>query len=589
MNQPPADPFAPSGPPGSPLSGAENPPGGGPPEPGGGPFGPPGGYGGGPPPGGGFGGPPGGYGGGPPPGGGFGGPPSGYGGGPPPGGGFGGPPGGYGGGPPPGGGFGGPPGGYGAPPGGPFGPPGFAPLVAPRPPSSSSSSVGLIIGIVAAVLVLLGMVVAGAAFFVRARAHSAATPTSIRPADDEAAYGGDEVWSDEDASVPVSSRDPMWGKRAAPVTIVLFSDFQCPFCSRFETTLAAVKAKYGPEKVRIVWKSYPLPFHKDARPTAIAAEAVFRAGGSRAFWKFHDAAFANQPGLTQESFERWAQEAGVDVQTFRTLQADPLVALKIDTDMGLAKGVGAQGTPNTFINGFLLTGAQPLEKVTSLVDTELSSAERAIAAGTPPERVYSKLSLENKTRNPPPKKDADPTPEDENKIWSVPAGNSPSRGPASAKVTIVQFADFQCPFCNRAEPTLGQLREIYGDKIRIVWKNNPLAFHTNAGPAAELALEARAQKGDAGFWAAHDLLFKNQKNLSADDLAGYAAQLKLDVGRAQKAIAGEKHKAAIDEDQRLAGVVTALGTPAFFINGHKLVGAQPLEKFKALIDKELAK
>jgi len=452
-----------------------------------------------------------------------------------------------------------------------------------RPASSSSSSAGLIVGIVVALVVVLGMFLAGAVWFLRAKA----APSAMGPSGNSA-LGTGEVWSDHDASVPVTSSDPMWGSRTAPATLVLFSDFQCPFCAKFESTLAAVKQQYGPDKIRIVWKSYPLPFHKDARPAAIAGEAVFRAGGSPAFWKFHGSAFANQQGLTQESFERWAAEAGVDVQTFRTLQADPQVIAKVDADAALAKTAGVQGTPNTFVNGFLLTGAQPIEKVTSLIDTEIASAQRAIAAGTPPERVYSKLSLENKTRNPAPtKKEAEP--EDEARVWNVPAGDSPSRGPASARVTIVEFSEFQCPFCSRVQPTLGELREIYGDKIRVVWKHNPLPFHKDAEPASELAIEARAQKGDAGFWAAHDPLFRNQKDLSAADLEGYAAQLKLDLGRVRAAIATRKHKAVIEADQRLAADVNAKGTPTFFINGHRLTGAQPLDKFKAMIDKELAR
>lgn len=573
MNQPPADPMAPSGPQ-EPFSSASS-------APGGGPFGqPPGGGFGSPPPDG-FGGPPPGGFGGPPPGG-FGGPPPGGFGGPPPGG-FGSPPGGYGG-PPPGG-FGSPPGGPFGPPGGFGGPPGYVPFGTPIRPTSSSSSAGLIIGIVVAVFVLIGMMAAGAIFFVRSKAAGQAGAAASARA--EAAYGNDEPWSDEAASVPVTSRDPMWGSRTAPVTLVLFSDFQCPFCSKFETTIAAAREKYGPSKVRVIWKNYPLPFHKEARPTAIAAEAVFRAGGSQAFWKFHDSAFANQSGLNQDNFEAWASAAGVDASRLRALQADPEVAAKVDGDAALAKTVGVQGTPNTFVNGFLLTGAQPLEKLTALIDTEMASAERAIAAGTPADRVYSKLSLENKTRNPAPKKEAEP--DDDTKVYNVPVGSSPSRGPATAKVTVVEFADFQCPFCVRVEPTLVQLREIYGDKVRLVWKNQPLAFHSNAEPAAELALEARAQNGDAGFWAAHDLLFKNQKNLSGDDLEGYAAQLKLDVGRVRKAISTKKHGSVIADDQRLATEVTATGTPTFFINGHKLTGAQPLEKFKTLIDRELAK
>lgn len=462
---------------------------------------------------------------------------------------------------------------------GPFGGP--SPFVAARP-ASSGGGAGIMVGVIVGLVLLLGALGAGAFFLVRSKA----TPPTVTASSD-AAYGSDEAWSDLDASVPISSKDPSWGKRTAPVTLVVFEDFQCPFCAKFRTTLAAVKETYGADKVRVVWKHYPLPFHKEARPAAIAAEAVFRLGGSRAFWSFHDAAFANQSDLTQASFERWATEAGVDVTRFRALQVDPSVAAKVDADAALAKSVGVQGTPNTFVNGFLLTGAQPLEKVTSLVDTEMASAQRAIAAGTPADRVYSRLSQENKSRNPPPKKEA--APEDEEKVWTVPVGDSPARGPATAKVTIVMFSDFQCPFCARAETTLTQLRETYGDKIRIVWKDNPLSFHKQAAPAAHFALEARAQKGDAGFWAAHDLLFKNQKALSDEDLASYAAELKLDVSRVRRAIQTEKHKASISADQRLADQLGAKGTPTFYINGHKLAGAQPIDKFKTWIDRELAR
>jgi len=428
-------------------------------------------------------------------------------------------------------------------------------------------------------MVVLGMGVAGAVFFLRSKS---ATPTAIG-----ADSAGGDAWSDDDASVPVSSRDATWGNRAAPVTLVVFSDFQCPFCSKFEATLASAKEKYGPEKLRIVWKHNPLPFHNDARPAAIAAEAVFRVGGSSAFWKFHGSAFANQRELNQQSFETWAQAAGVDVTKFRQAQADPTVAAKVDADMAEGKVVGVQGTPNSFVNGTFLSGAQPIEKVTSLIDAELASAQRAIAAGTPADRVYAKLSQENKARNPAPTKPA-AAPEDDNKVYTVPVGDSPFRGPASAKVTIVEFADFQCPFCSRAEGTLNQLQEIYGNKIRIVWKNQPLSFHQNAAPAAELALEARAQKGDKGFWAAHDLLFKNGSSLSKSDLESYAGELGLNVGKVMSAIATKKHQSKLDEDIKLAAEVGATGTPTFFVNGHKLTGAQPVDKFKALIDKELA-
>ena len=178
-------------------------------------------------------------------------------------------------------------------------------------------------------------------------------------------------WSDEEAAVPVSSKDPHWGSRTAPVTIVIFSDFQCPFCTRVETTVNQLKEKYGRDKLRIVWKNNPLPFHKEAKPSAIAAEAVFRLGGSAAFWKFHDSAFAHQKELNAANYETWAAEAGVDRAKFKALIDKPELAAKVDADMAVGKAAGVTGTPASFINGVFLSGAQPIDKFTAIVEEQL--------------------------------------------------------------------------------------------------------------------------------------------------------------------------------------------------------------------------
>src|SRR5580700_1378573 len=118
-------------------------------------------------------------------------------------------------------------------------------------------------------------------------------------------------WDDSDSPVPVSSKDPLWGKRDAPVTIVEYSDFQCPYCSRVEPTMDQVRTAYGPDKVRVVWKNNPLPFHQNAKPAAEAAQGVFALAGSDGFWKFHDTAFKNQSALNEDSYTKWAKDAGV--------------------------------------------------------------------------------------------------------------------------------------------------------------------------------------------------------------------------------------------------------------------------------------
>jgi protein-disulfide isomerase len=407
-----------------------------------------------------------------------------------------------------------------------------------------------------------------------------------------ASADGSGTWSDEDAAVPVSSKDPVWGNRNAPVTLVLFSDFQCPFCSKVETTISQLKEKYGPEKLRVVWKSNPLPFHPNARPASLAAETVFRLGGSKAFYKFHDLAFQNQQALAPEKYEQWAVAAGVDKAKWRAAFDKGEYAKKIDDDMNIGKTVGVQGTPASFINGNFLSGAQPIEKFTAVIDEELGKAKAAIAAGTKPDKVYAKLAGENKAKAPTKpdaaKPDAAPAADDKT-VWKVPAGDGPVKGGAEALVTIVQFSDFQCPFCSRVEPTVDEVMKQYGDKVRLIWRNNPLPFHPRAEPAAELAMEARAEKGDKGFWAAHGMLFKNQQKIADEDLLGYAKELGLDVDKVKVAMKDHKYQPLMQADMDLADDIQASGTPHFFINGRRLVGAQPAEKFKAVIDEELAK
>lgn len=178
-------------------------------------------------------------------------------------------------------------------------------------------------------------------------------------------------------------------------------------------------------------------------------------------------------------------------------------------------------------------------------------------------------------------------PEDAHQRLRVPVADGVALGPDDALVTIVEFGDYQCPFCGRVQPTLERLRRRFGDDVRLVFRHNPLPFHDKAGPAAQLALEARAVGGVAGFWQMHHLLFANQRALERADLERYAAQVGLDPAQAMAAIDQDRHLGVITADQAVAARVGARGTPAFFINGRSLVGAQPYERFEAMILEEL--
>jgi protein-disulfide isomerase len=431
------------------------------------------------------------------------------------------------------------------------------------------------------------------------------------PPDVETARVAEEVDDGDPGPIPVSGADPSWGRADALVTIVQFAEFQCPFCARAEQTLAELRRVYGPERLRIVWKHNPLPFHPNARPAAVAATALHQRLGNQGFWTAHEAFFANQKDLV-EVIGATVERAGMAPGELQAPGIRRRAEAKVDADVELGKRAGVTGTPAFFLNGVFVSGAQPFEKFAPIVDEQIQRAQALVAQGTPRRRVYAELAKAQwKPAEPRP---ADTTPkEDDRLVHRVPVAGSPVRGNAAALVTIVEFADFQCPFCGRVEATLQQVLAHYGDKVRLVWKHNPLPFHLRSEPAAELAVEARAQKGDRGFWAAHDLLFArqckgepdvidkstcesrngrwidNQQNLADADLLDYASAIGLDGARVSAAIAGKKHRAVIEAEEDLADDAHATGTPHFFINGRRFLGAQPLERFKAIIDEELAK
>jgi protein-disulfide isomerase len=354
-----------------------------------------------------------------------------------------------------------------------------------------------------------------------------------------------------------------------------------------------LKDKYGPDKLRIVWKNFPLPFHKQAKPAHVAAQAVFEVAGSEAFWKFHDLAFQNMRALTPANFEAWVGQIGVDKAKWKAAFTGPSAAAKVEADIAAGKPVGVKGTPAFFINGIFLSGARPQAAFEAEIDKQLAEAKKLLAAGTPKDQIYVKLANANKAKAPAgDAKAADKKrPEQDDKtVWKVPVNKAdPIKGNVNAQVTIVEFSEYQCPFCTRVLPTIKQIQDTYKDKVRIVFKDNPLPFHKRAGPASMLAHEAKAQKGMKGYWAAHDLLFENQKKLEDEDLWGYAETLGLDVTKVKNAVKNNTHQKVIAANQELAGDIQASGTPHFFINGRRLVGAQPLDKFKTIIDEEIKK
>jgi protein-disulfide isomerase len=170
---------------------------------------------------------------------------------------------------------------------------------------------------------------------------------------------------------------------------------------------------------------------------------------------------------------------------------------------------------------------------------------------------------------------------------AVSGDHGPVRGAKDAPVTIVEFSDFQCPFCKTANATVKQVLDKYPGKVRLVFRDFPLVSIHPQAPKAHEAARCAADQGK--FWEYHDLLFERSPKMAPSDLKQYAQELKLDAAAFDQCLDSGKHTAAVDKDTQEGVGLGLTGTPSFFVNGKQLVGAQPLATFQKIIDSELAR
>jgi len=172
-------------------------------------------------------------------------------------------------------------------------------------------------------------------------------------------------------------------------------------------------------------------------------------------------------------------------------------------------------------------------------------------------------------------------------VWKATLrGDEAAKGATEPLVTILEFSEFECPFCSRVEPTVDQILEAYGDKVQVVWKHSPLSFHKNARGAALAACAANKQ---GKFWEMHKILFANQRAMAKDDLNGYAKEMGLDMGKFETDMNGTVCAAEVDGDMKLAADVGARGTPNLYINGRQVRGAVPFDHIEPVIKEEIKK
>jgi protein-disulfide isomerase len=159
-------------------------------------------------------------------------------------------------------------------------------------------------------------------------------------------------------------------------------------------------------------------------------------------------------------------------------------------------------------------------------------------------------------------------------------------GPTSAPVTIVEFSDFQCPFCSRAEPVVDEVMKKYGDKVRLVFRDYPLSFHPNAEVAA-MGAECAEEQGK--YWEMHKAMFANQQKLAAADLVETAGGIGIDKDKFKSCLDSGKYRTEVQKDFQDGQKAGVTGTPTFFINGIMIVGARNVDSFSEIIDRELSR
>jgi protein-disulfide isomerase len=342
----------------------------------------------------------------------------------------------------------------------------------------------------------------------------------------------------------VAANSPVRGSPESPVTIVEYADFQCPYCSKAEYSIAQVLREY-PGKVKLVFKNFPLDFHENAMP---AARAAMAAGEQGKFWEMHDLIFSHQGSIKHDDLFAMAKTLGLDMDRFAADIDSAKVGAEIEADRAEARKRGVDGTPTFYVEGAEMVGALGAEQFEAAIDRSLR------AKGIEPARVPQE------------------------------ADGGPSRGSEHAPVTVLWYSDVTSPLAIGASNLIDQVMAAYPSEVRVVFKNRPLEFHRDAELAHEALMAAAAQ---GKFWAMHRILLEHQNALAADDLMEYAGKAGLDTSKFYAELTGGAFHDQVQRDVAEAHQSGINGVPVFIVNGERLDGVQTLARFKAVLEKQI--
>jgi len=377
--------------------------------------------------------------------------------------------------------------------------------------------------------------------------------------------------------IPRGPQTATEGAASAPIPNGGWGDYACGYFNPVQGTLAKLDLLY-PDQIR--WVHRTLPLDDDY---TLAAEASLAAAAQGRFRPMHERLFALRGRVTRAEAELVARELGLDMIRFR---ADLDVGTYKDVvagDMADAVKLGITGTPTFFVNGRPVHGNQPLRVFAEVVDQELARAEAARAKH--PAELYDALVEDGRARADTQDADHDASELDPGSGYRVGTGLPGHQlGPDDALVTLIEWSDFQCPYCARSAPVVAAVHKKYGDQVRIVFRHYPMAFHRDAQLAAEAGVAASVQ---GKFWEYQDQVWAHFGNLSRADLESYASAVRLDMAKFKAALDEHRYRNVVMAEAAAAEALGVGGTPTMFLNGQPIVGSHEQEDLERIIDAHL--
>lgn len=377
-------------------------------------------------------------------------------------------------------------------------------------------------------------------------------------------------WSDEVYQIPIFQDDPWRGAKTPLVTIVQFSDLQCPYSRMVEKTLDKLLAHHG-EDLRIVWKDNPLAMHPQAKRAAAVARFVYQMTGRQKFWNSLD--FVRGWGMGygggRRPLEKHLKDAGLSWQGATNYEQNASFVRKLEQSQDLALGFGATSTPHFFVNGKRLAGAVVYQHFAALIDAELSAARKLVDAGVSRSKLYDTIM-----------RDAEPLPRFKTIKVAPPPADAPWIGAENPKIIAQLWTNFECPGAADLHADVIEKLKRESD-VRIVLRHLPLSFE-RFQLAAEAAYEVFLQKGNKEYWLFHKMLFAQMRygRLDRTSVEILADKHGVDLSKLREALNTRKHRARIEADVQAALEAGITQSPSLVVSDLLVPGSNPKWKYE---------